>query len=1337
LSAVTPPADGGRGRLPSRIGNYRVEQQLGAGGMGAVYRGFDEALHRPLAIKRLLGNFTDQTAALRFRREARMAARLNHPAIVHIYDIVENADGVWIVMELVEGRTLDNLMREGRPELARTVRLVREVAEGLAEAHAHGIVHRDLKASNIMVNAAGRAKILDFGLAKIYTGATEADISAAGAIVGTFHAMSPEQAQGLSVDHRSDLFSLGTLLYEMLTGISPFYAGSPPETLARVCAFTPRSVRDINPRIPEALAELTMQLLNKAPEQRPQRTADVAATLARIEYSGALADTHHDEKSNVTTSIGTIDLNKGRGSTPGGSERRQLTVIGCEVVDAGPGGPSLDPEILYEAMLQVRPLAQSVADRYGGTVGRAAGDRVLIYFGHPKAQEDDAARAVQAALELVAAAGGRLNEGGSTRVGLRAGVHTGLAVVSNAPDHPDPAFGATLDIALRLEASAAPGSVVISTATRSLVQRRFATEPLPPLPPSGGASEPLVRYAAAQQDDSVADAMSLIPLVGRERELDLIVNRWEQARAGTGQAVLISGEAGIGKSRLLQALRERVVETQHERGVRWLSVQGVAYTQNTPLHAVVTLLKQMLESERGDTPLSQLQSLLDRFSLGEAAPLFASLLDLSAADRPPVPPMPPERQREQTLEALVALLLEMSERETVVLVVEDLHWLDATSLAWLERLIGQTATAPMLLVMTIRLNTVDMPWGSHARVTQLTLGALSGAETEKLIQLVSGTKALPTHLRQQIASQTDGVPLFVEEMTRSVLDWGDSSGGHVLPTTLRDSLTARLDRLGSAKDVAQLAAVIGRVFTWRLLAAIAHQSEDVLQRELRSLVQSGLVHQRGFGAQTRYTFKHALIRDAAYDSLLRRERQQMHLRIATAMDEARQAGTDKVQSEEIAHHYMTGEQFDRAFACYFEAGQAAIGRSAHHEAIGHLRQALAALQRLPASPERDQRELGVQSALAVSLGVTQGQSAHDVEACWNRVLELAETIGAPGEIYFGLWNFYASRAQLAKARALGQERLDFGTANNDIPSLFLGLYTTAASDMFIGNVRAARAGFEKLLSMYPRDMPANNANSYDMGIVTQSLLGDILWQMGLVDTGLRMMDDATERGQQFSPFTHSICLVDRISVSSSMKDHETTLAVGRELTELSAKHYFHYWTINCAVALAIAGLNQASSADEIDQGLKTAADAVNVNIQTGAQLQSTRYLAWVTTACLRYGRAVMARKLLDEAKRIGGEETYWESDLRRLDALTQQAEGASLDQVERTLREAMAMASRQGALTFELWAALDLGRLLREQGRLDEARSLLADRYNAFTEGFDTPDLKAARALLEQFGPAS
>ena len=464
-----------------------------------------------------------------------------------------------------------------------------------------------------------------------------------------------------------------------------------------------------------------------------------------------------------------------------------------------------------------------------------------------------------------------------------------------------------------------------------------------------------VREASGAGDDLGFD---LAPLVGRARELDQLTNRWEQARGGVGQAVLLSGEPGIGKSRLLRALRERVVEGSGEGAVRWLSMHGSVYTQNTPLHPVVTLLRRLLATQPGETPADQLDALLRTFALSEALPLFASLLDLpQAAESPALSAMPPERQREETLEALVALVLAMTEGEPVILLVEDLHWLDATTLTWLERLIDQAATAPLLLVMTIRPNTLDIPWGSRARVVQIALGALSSQDTEQLIQLLSGDTTLAARVQQHIVAKTDGVPLFVEELTRSMLEGGESGDWRELPTTLRDSLTARLARLGTAKEVAQLASVIGRAFSLKLLAAVAAHPVDTLERELRKLVQSGLVHRRGFGVQTRYSFKHALVRDAAYDSLLRRERQQIHLRIAAAMEDGRQAG-DAAQSEEVAHHYFAGEQYAKAFERWLEAGQLAMGRSAHAEAIAHLQHGLEALNAMPASPDRDRMEIG-------------------------------------------------------------------------------------------------------------------------------------------------------------------------------------------------------------------------------------------------------------------------------------------------------------------------------------------------------------------------------------------
>ena len=1117
------PRPDDRSDVPDRVGNYLIEEQLGTGGMGAVYRAFDQALQRPLAIKRLLPDTVDATRKLRFRREARMAARLNHSSIVHIYDIVETDEGDWIVMELVEGKTVDRLLRDGLPTALRAVQLAREIADGLAEAHAHGIVHRDLKASNVMVTPAGRAKILDFGLAKTYRGGGEQDLSGPGAVLGTCHAMSPEQARGLAIDHRSDLFSLGSLLYEMVTGISPFRAETAAETLTRICTYEPPAVVEVDPGIPRELADLIHRLLSKTPAHRPHSSLDVVAALEQMERGGVLDRSRRGGLPVEVSTAPTLDVRpdevapaEPRVAPPmpllSSSERRQLTVLCCEVVDAG--SPSLeasqafDSETLYELMMRLRPLAQKVARRHEATVGNVVGHRVLIYFGYPQSHEDDARRAVRAGLDLVAEAGDHLGaagggaaaSGGGRKPVLRVGIHTGLAVVSASPEMPEPVvLGTTLDIALRLQAAAAPGTIVISGATRSLVRRGFATEAMAALPPLGAAVEPFVPYRVREASGAADDlGFDLAPMVGRARELDQLTNRWEQARGGVGQAVLLSGEPGIGKSRLLRALRERIAEGSGEGTVRWLAMHGSVYTQNTPLHPVVTLLRRILGSQPGDALTGQLDGLLRTYALTEAMPLFASLLDLpGASTAPSLAAMPPERQREETLEALVALILAMTEGEPVILLVEDLHWLDATTLTWLDRLIEQAATAPLLLVMTIRANTIDLPWAAQARVMQIALGALGSQDTEQLIQYLAGDTPLAARLQQHIIAKTDGVPLFVEELTRSMVEGGDASDWRELPTTLRDSLTARLVRMGTAKEIAQLASVIGRAFPLRLLAAVTAHSVDTLERELRKLVQSGLVHRRGFGAQTRYSFKHALVRDAAYDSLLRRERQQIHLRIATAMEDGRQAG-DAALSEEIAHHYFAADQFPPALERWLEAGQLAMGRSAHAEAIAHLQHALEALGAMPPSAERDRREIGVRSLLAMSLGVIGGLSTPEVEAVHERMLTLTGQLGddVPLGIYFGLWNFYASRGKLQRALELAQQRLALGEATGDDESRLVGLYTTAAADLFLGRLAPACEGFERLLAIYPKEGLANPALAYDIGVLSQSLLADTLWLHG-------------------------------------------------------------------------------------------------------------------------------------------------------------------------------------------------------------------------------------------------
>jgi serine/threonine protein kinase/tetratricopeptide (TPR) repeat protein len=1061
---------------PDRVGPYRLAEAVGRGGMGTVWRAWDERLERLVAVKQVRTDTGVAELRQRLRREARTAARLNHPAIVHIYDLVEDPGGDWIVMELVEGRTLRRLIQEeGRLPFAQAVRLALDVSEGLAEAHSQDVLHRDLKAANVMVTPAGRAKILDFGLAKLLPreareGAAgedqEASLSTPGMVLGTAYAMSPEQVLGRPLDARSDLFALGSLLYEMLAGEPPFRAATLAASLAAIVSFHPPPLGEAVPGVPRELSDLVGRLLEKDCRFRPESAREVAGALAGLSGAPAMEDPQSstvaepmparpsswtgasapDEKSR--RSLSNLSPDGGRRRTIG--EHRLLTVVCCALVrcDEASGAVSfLEPEELAEAMAALRSLAGEVCQRFAGRSGAALGSRLWLYFGHPQAREDDARRAVQAARELIArhAEIGAISPGLSPwtpwRPALRIAVHTGHAVVSIRPGEEEALEpGPLLDVTAGLQELASAGEILVTAASLPLLARAFATEDLPAVRLPGAAEPVAVSRVLGEIDPRQEGDDPLTPLVGRERDLELLLERYRLARAGTGQAVMIGGEPGIGKSRLLKDLQERLAA----EGAAFRIAYGSLAAQGSPLAPFLDLLERTIfDAETADPtdPERKLHRLADFLAAhgaapAETVPLLAPLLGLASESRFPARGAHPQFERKKLFEALVALFAEMAERGPLVLVVEDLHWADPSTLELLGLLLDEIAASPLLLVATFRPE-FQAPWGHRADVTQLNLSRLTETQATALIdQLIermadqrTGAEPLPDGLRQQILARTDGVPLFLEELTKALLETGRPGAPAEIPATLGGSLTARLDRPGPAKEVAQIASVLGRTFSLDLLTAVAPLDAAALEEGLEELIHAELIHRRGTGPKARYSFKHALIQDAAYASLLSRDRQALHLKIAQALE----AGP--AEAGLLAHHWGKAVSprspepalVRRAVPRLLAAGEHTLRLGAYQEARAHLEAALALARTLPEEIERDEQELPLLVLLCRTLQASLGYVSPEVERVYAQARELRLRLGDRREISQILYMLWVSRlfeGEHGQALELAQEWLD-------------------------------------------------------------------------------------------------------------------------------------------------------------------------------------------------------------------------------------------------------------------------------------------------------------------------
>ena len=1044
--------------------------------------------------------------------------------------------------------------------------------------------------------------------------------------------------------------------------------------------------------------------------------------------------------------------------TPPDAERRQLTVLFCDLVDSTTLSSQLDPEDYREVVLAYQNVCSAVITRFDGHIAQLLGDGLLVYFGYPHAHEDDPHRAVRTGLGILDAVGD-LNQGLQQAEGIhlaiRMGIHTGLVVIGEMGGtgrQEQLALGEVPNIASRIEGLAAPNTVAISDATYRLVQGYFDCEALGEQTVRG-VTEPLTVYRVLHESGvysrlDIVSVRGLTPLVGREQEVGLLLERWEQVKAVHGHVVLLTGDAGIGKSRLVQILKEHVAQEPH---VRW-ECRSSEYYQNTALFPLVDLFQRLLRLEAQESPdekLGKLEQTLRqyRLPLEETVPLFAPLLSLPLSEnRYPPLNLSPQRQRHKTLETILAILLELAEHQPVLFIVEDLHWTDPSTLELLNLVLDQTPTASLLVLLTCR-PYFQPSWSHRSYLSEVTVNRLSHTQVEQIVTRMTDGKTLPQEVLAQIVEKTDGVPLFVEEMTKAILESGQLKAldGHyeltgalstfAIPATLQDSLMARLDRLVTAKAVAQYAAVIGRQFSYALLSTVSQLDDTTLQRELGRLVEAEMVYQRGMPPQSTYMFKHALIQDIAYESLLKTTRQHYHQRIAEVL-ETQFPETTEAQPELVAHHFTEAGLPEKAIHYWHQAGQRASERSAHVEAISHLCTGLALLQTLPATPERTQREVDMHITLGASLIATKGYAAPEVEQTYARARQLCQHLEDPHQLYpvlRGLWTYYLVHAEYQTAHVLGEQLLALAQHVQD-SAMLLAAYRALGSTLFyLGAAASALAHFAQGMALYDPQQHRGSALLYgdDAGVICCIMSAWTLWYLGYLDQGLARIDEALTLAQHRAhPFSLGFALT--FAAVSHLCRRERCAAQERAeaAISLATEQGFPHWRAMSSMLRSWALVHQGRAQEGLEQLHQGLMDYRAI----GSELIRSYFLALLAEAYGIMGQPEAGLTVLAEALTFidkTGERCY-EPEIHRLKGtlLLQQSSGNHIE-AHTCFQQALERARAQQAKSLELRSATSLARLWQQQGKRQEAYDLLTPIYHWFTEGLDTADLQDAKALLE------
>ncbi|HME21712.1 MAG TPA: AAA family ATPase [Acetobacteraceae bacterium] len=1032
------------------------------------------------------------------------------------------------------------------------------------------------------------------------------------------------------------------------------------------------------------------------------------------------------------------------------AERRQLTVMFCDLVGSTALSAQLDPEDLREVYATYHRTVADTVGGFDGFVAKYMGDGVLVYFGYPRAHEDDAERAVRAGLGLIDAVG-RLDVK-SVKLHSRVGIATGLVVVGDligeGSAQEQSVVGETPNLAARLQALAEPDTVVIAAGTRRLVGDLFEYRDLGAVELKGIAApvpaSQVLRPSAVESRFEALRGSALTRLVGRDEEIDLLLRRWARAKAGDGQVVLISGEPGLGKSRIIAALAERLQAEPYLRLRYFCS----PYHQDSALFPFIDQLGRASGFVRDDPPaarLEKLEALLTRAAPPDEDMAFlADLMSLPASERHPLPNLSPHRKKERTLEALIRQLEGLARRQPVVMVFEDAHWTDPTSRELLDLAVERVRSLPVLLIVTFRPE-FQPPWTGQPQVSVVALNRLDRRDRIALVGQLARGKALPDEVVDQIVERADGVPLFVEELTKSVLESGllrEEADRYLLdgalppfavPTSLHDSLMARLDRLASVRLVAQIGAAIGREFSYVLLHAVSSLPENELQTALAGLVASELVFQRGMPPDAVYSFKHALVQDAAHGSLLRSARQQLHAQIAEALAADSPELMDS-QSELFAQHYAEAGLVEKSVVCWGKAGRRSAARSATAEAAAQFHKGLDQLALLPDNPEHQRQELEFWCALGAVLMAVKGYAAPETGHAFARARERWQQLGSPADflqVPFGLATYHQFRGELDLAQILAEDLLRLSHQRDDGAGLVMAHLSSARNLMHKGEFARSRSHLAEGLSLY--DPNSHRSLVHQAGfhphVTSHAFLGIVLFCLGFPDQGLAQGNAAIAEARSLA---HRASLTASLGVGvvllSLAGDNAALAERVDEIVAVAIEQGFPFWR---ALGTICRGWIKVKNGDVTD-GLSLLRSGVAAFRAIGTEIWVAHHIALLARACDIAGQIEEALTQFDDAllivERTG--ERWYAAELNRQkgDLLLRQGHTHAAEEL---YRKALSIAQEQEAKLWELRAAASLARLRRDQGRSAEARDLLAPVYGWFTEGFDTPDLKDAKALFD------